>query len=85
VHSICAVGGKSDAVIQALIGKLNDESSEVRIAAIDELRLIGPDAKAAIPELTNATRDGRAAVREAATEALKKIRGDSVIPAKAGI
>jgi HEAT repeat protein len=73
VVAVGAVGGKSDAVLQAVIERLGDESAEVRIAAINELRAWGPAAKAAIPALTAATRDGRAAVREAATEALKKI------------
>jgi HEAT repeat protein len=54
---------------------MNDESAEVRLAAIDELRLLGPAAKAAIPALTAATRDGRAAVREAAAAALKAVQG----------
>jgi HEAT repeat protein len=74
VRALAGVGGRSDEVINALTGRVSDDSAEVRIAAIDELAQMGPAAKPAIPALTAATRDGRAAVREAAVNALKRIQ-----------
>lgn len=47
---------------------------EVRLAAIEELGAIGPDARDAVDVLTVASRDARPAVREAAEGALKRIQ-----------
>ena len=38
VHALAAVGGTAEPIISALIDRLGDESAEVRLAAIDELR-----------------------------------------------
>jgi HEAT repeat protein len=53
----------------------SDVTVEVRLAAIEELGTIGPDAKddAVIALLKSYTRDSRPAVKEAAETALKKI------------
>jgi HEAT repeat protein len=51
-----------------------DESTENRIAAIQELAELGPLAKSAVESLTTiAAEDPRAAIREAASKALKQI------------
>ena len=63
-----------DAVVPVLVEGIRDIVIEVRIAAILALGSIGPEAKAAVPALSNAARDGQAGVREAATDALKKIQ-----------
>jgi HEAT repeat protein len=47
---------------------------EVRLAVIEELGGFGADAKEAVDALTIAAKDGRAAIREAAADALKKIQ-----------
>ena len=48
--------------------------TENRLAAIQELAELGGQAKSAVPELTRiASQDGRAAVREEASKALKRI------------
>ena len=52
-----------------------DESTENRIAALQELGELGPLAKSAVEPLTTiAAQDARAAIREAAGKALKQIR-----------
>jgi HEAT repeat protein len=71
-HALPAVGAAADDVVASLVGILQDESVEVRLAGIDELAQLGAAAKAALPALTGATRDPRTAVREAATDAVKR-------------
>ena len=51
---MCGVGGHADAVIAAPLSVSTTNPGEVRIAAIDELRVDGAGAKAAIPALTAA-------------------------------
>jgi HEAT repeat protein len=53
--------------------KAKPSRSLVRVAAISALGGIGPDAKEAIPLLTQAAKDKDAKVRDAAQEALRKI------------
>jgi HEAT repeat protein len=71
-----ALGKSNPEAVTALIAAAKeDESTENRIAAIQELGELGPLAKSAVEPLTNiAAQDARAAVREAASKALKQIR-----------
>lgn len=70
--------GKDEAeVIPALVARTSDEHLESRLAAIQELGLLGPLARDAEAVLVNIARnDTRGAVREAAAVAVKKIRGE---------
>lgn len=64
-----------EAIDVLLVAAQKDDSTENRIAAIQELGELGPLAKSAVTTLTAiATQDGRAAVREAAAKAVKDIR-----------
>jgi HEAT repeat protein len=58
--------------IGQLIAQLKDENHSVRRAAASVLDRIGPEAKAAVPALTNALKDNAAHVRYAAAKALGK-------------
>jgi HEAT repeat protein len=76
IRTLGALGKEARDAVPELVAKCRVEVSlEVRLAAIEELGHIGTDAKEAIPALTIATKDGRTDVREAATEALKRIQG----------
>lgn len=69
--------GKSnpDAVAALIAAAREDESTENRIAAIQELGTLGALAKSAVAPLTTiAAQDPRAAIREAAGKALKQIQ-----------
>ncbi len=60
--------------VQALTDTLGDPSAEVRWAAADGLALLGNAAKPALASLrTRASSDESEAVRQAATEAIKRI------------
>jgi HEAT repeat protein len=75
IHALGALGKPAVSAIPDLIDILRkDEAADVRLAAIEELASFGQDAKAAIDALTVASKDGRTAVRDAAQEALKKIK-----------
>ena len=75
LHALGNLGKDNpDPVVPTLVEALKDTVVEVRIAAVVALGNIGPPAKAAIPALQNAVRDGQQAVRLAATEALKRIQ-----------
>jgi hypothetical protein len=64
-----------EAVTALTAAAKEDESTENRIAAIQELGELGPLAKSSVESLTNiAAQDARAAIREAAGKALKQIR-----------
>lgn len=74
VHAIGAYGKSATHLIPELIDILRrDEVADVRLAAIEELASFGPDARPALEALRLASKDGRAAIREAALAALKKI------------
>jgi HEAT repeat protein len=70
-----ALGKTNPEAVTALIAAAReDESTENRIAAIQELGELGPLAKSAVEPLTTiAAQDARAAIREAAGKALKQI------------
>ena len=77
IHALGNVGRETPEVVPLLIDATQDKVTEVRLTAIYALAAVGPAAKAAIPVLTNASRDGQPALRDAATEALKKIQEKS--------
>ncbi len=66
---------KTDALVELAKLAENDGSPEIRIAAIQELGQLGPFARDQEPVLARLVNDPRAAVREAAGSALKKIKG----------
>jgi HEAT repeat protein len=73
-----ALGGLGKAGLPALPELIrllkDDDVAEVRIAVIQVLGDFGPDAKDAVDALSIASRDGRPAIREAASDALKKVQ-----------
>jgi HEAT repeat protein len=74
-HALGNLGKEMPAeVVPVLVDRLQDTVLDVRVAAALALGFIGPEAKAAVPALTGAARDGLAPLREAAGEALKKIQ-----------
>jgi HEAT repeat protein len=62
-------------VVRILIAATDDQILEVRLAAIEALGSLGPSAKleATVKVLTRLKTDAQGSVREAATEALKKV------------
>jgi HEAT repeat protein len=74
------LGSDSRGAITAILVSLNDSVVEVRVAAIEALgnlgqEALGADAKAVTDRLLEATKDGQRPIREAAADALKKLRG----------
>lgn len=62
--------------IPALVEQLNQEpEGEVRLAIVQELGNLGPDAKDALPALNKTTTDVQITIREAAKIAIKKVKG----------
>jgi HEAT repeat protein len=86
-HAMHALGGygtelgaNTRDVVAGLLGCLDDNVLEVRVAAIETLGTLGSDGlgddtKVVTQRLTDATRDAQKAVREAAAAALKKLQG----------
>lgn len=62
-------------VLPTLVSGVNDGSQPIKLAAIEALAKLGPDAKSAIPTLKKCKMDSSARIREAATAALEKIEG----------
>ncbi len=52
-----------------------DPEGEVRLAIVQEVGNLGPDAKEALPALVKATTDVQITIREAAKVAVKKVKG----------
>jgi HEAT repeat protein len=76
VDALGAMGKADPEAIPALIGVVkDDQDATVRDQAVLALLTIGPDAKDAIPALTEAQDDKDATVRTHATKALERIRG----------
>lgn len=78
-HALGQLGKGAEGVARPLLKCLADNVVEVRLAAIEAFANLGPeplgdDAKAVTSALQAASKEGQAAVREAATEALKKFR-----------
>jgi HEAT repeat protein len=75
VHALGNFGKEMPAeVVPILVDRLQDTVLDVRVASALALGVIGPEAKAAVPALMSAARDGLAPLREAAGEALKRIQ-----------
>jgi HEAT repeat protein len=84
MHAIGRIGkelapGNKEVVI-GLLRCLDDSVIEVRVAAVETFGALGaeglgPDTKAVLDRLSDASRDSNKAVREAALEALKRIKG----------
>ena len=76
IRATGAVAGDQKEAVPALAQlALKDAHVENRLAAIGELGQLGPTAAEAADTLASiATQDARAAVREAANQALKKVR-----------
>lgn len=73
---LCDSSNPKDAkIIAALIRALEDSSVEVRLCAAVALGHIGPTAPDAVPSLKKLLHDNDENVRQAAAEALNKIRG----------
>ncbi len=70
-----ALLGMGKEIVPYMISLLKDDDWEMRRGAAWILGKVGPDAKDAVPALTEALNDTNAAVRMKAAEALKKIAG----------
>jgi HEAT repeat protein len=69
-------------VVNKLSAGTQDSVTEVRLAAIEALGKLGPDAKTAVKALNKCQTDAQASIRTAATEALKKIEKTAEKPEK---
>ena len=63
-------------IVPHMISLLKDDTWEMRRGAAWILGKVGPDARDAVPALSEALNDPNAAVRTKAQEALKKIQGE---------
>lgn len=70
-----ALLGMGKEVVPHMISLLKDDDWEMRRGSAWVLGKVGPDAKDAVPGLTEALNDPNAAVRMKAAEALEKIKG----------
>jgi HEAT repeat protein len=70
------VSGHAETVLPAFVELLSSEDETLRGRAAWFLAEMGPGAAEAIPSLERLLKDGSRDVREAAAEALKKIRGE---------
>lgn len=73
------LGEERKAIVTAILACLNDSVIEVRVAAIETFGALGaeglgPDTKAVIDRLTEVSRDSQQDIRDAARNALKKIK-----------
>jgi HEAT repeat protein len=76
-HAIHALGKFGKEEVATLVECLKDDVAEVRLAAIAELNRLGKEAKDAIPALEETkTKDNSGVVREAAADALTRIKGE---------
>jgi HEAT repeat protein len=71
-----ALLGMDKEIVPHMISLLKDDEWEMRRGAAWILGKLGPEAKEAVPALTEALNDSNAAVRTKAEESLKKIRGE---------
>ena len=62
-----------------LIKALGNEEKEVRLAAVYAFKLIGPDAKAAVPALIETLDDEEQEVRKTVAKALNRIEGKELM------
>jgi HEAT repeat protein len=78
-HSLGKMGGFAAPAVPELIATLESERSDDRVAAADGLGGIGPAASKAEAALQEHLKDCDSRVRQAAAEALKKIRGSEPV------
>ena len=71
-----ALLGMGKEIVPHMIALLKDDTWEMRRGSAWVLGKLGPDAKDAVPALTEALNDPNDAVRRRAAEALKKIKGE---------
>jgi HEAT repeat protein len=71
-YALLAMGKE---IVPSMISLLKDDDWEMRRGAAWILGKVGPEAKDAVPALTEALNDSNPAVRTKAAEALKKIKG----------
>jgi HEAT repeat protein len=71
-----ALLGMGKEIVPHMISLLKDETWEMRRGSAWMLGKLGPDARDAVPALTEALNDPQPAVRAKAAEALKKIKGE---------
>jgi HEAT repeat protein len=71
-YALLAMGKE---IVPSMISLLKDDDLEMRRGAAWILGKVGPEAKDAVPALTEALNDSNPAVRTKAAEALKKIKG----------
>jgi HEAT repeat protein len=71
-----ALLGMGKEIVPHMIALLKDDTWEMRRGSAWVLGKLGPDAKDAVPALTEALNDPNHAVRTKAAEALKKIKGE---------
>ena len=75
-------GGLKDYVKELATQLSKDPEGEVRLAIVQELGALGPDAKDALPQLGVASSDVQLAVRDAAKAAVKRINAKPEEPKK---
>ena len=63
-------------IVPHMVALLKDETWEMRRGAAWILGMVGPEARDAVPALTEALKDPNPVVRERAQESLKKIQGE---------
>jgi HEAT repeat protein len=76
LRALCATLADAEKLVPILVTQLDskiEKDPDVRVAVCDELRLLGPDAQAAVPNIRDAQKDPEQRVREAAALALKKL------------
>jgi len=71
-YALLAMGKE---IVPSMISLLKDDDWEMRRGAAWILGKVGPEAKDAVPALTEALNDSNPAVRTNAAEALKKVKG----------
>jgi len=71
-YALLAMGKE---IVPGMISLLKDDDWEMRRGAAWILGKVGPEAKDAVPALTEALNDSNPAVRTKAAEALKKVKG----------
>jgi HEAT repeat protein len=75
-----AIASRRKKVVDAVLTCMDDNALEVRIAAIDTLATLGPEAlgdqlPGVVQRLTETMSDSEKVIRDAATQALKKLQG----------
>ena len=74
IHCVGGLGKDAEPAVPALAQCLADSAVEVRLVAAEELGRLGPIARAALSDLKERQKgDSNGAVREAASEAVKKV------------